>query len=204
LTIYLATLVCPTSMPSLSNSPWIRRAPHSGLAMLISRISLRISSGTVGRPPRPLDFQHQYDRKPARCQRTMVSGFTIASASQILVHYCGEQFDNDGSIGSILLKSVKRVMAGEYSPELSVKVFAEQCRLVEHGFVREDRLVLDCVGLKRPITVSPRKTEADSAMHLTKIAILGWGSLLWDTRPKFSPNQPAHPSILPEAFLRIS
>ena len=48
LTIYLATLVCPISMPSLSNSPWIRGAPHSGLAMLISQISLRISGGIVG------------------------------------------------------------------------------------------------------------------------------------------------------------
>src|SRR5258706_13087712 len=52
----------------------------------------------------------------------------------IRLHYCGEQFDNDGSIGSILLKNVKRVMAGEYSRELSVKVFAGQCRLIEHGF----------------------------------------------------------------------
>src|SRR5258708_38682910 len=56
LAIYLATLVCPISMPSLSNSPWIRGAPHSGLAMLISWISLRMSGGTVGRPPRRLDF----------------------------------------------------------------------------------------------------------------------------------------------------
>src|ERR1700726_5133210 len=39
--------------------------PHSGLAMLISRISLRISNGTVGLPPRAFDFQHQYNRKPA-------------------------------------------------------------------------------------------------------------------------------------------
>jgi hypothetical protein len=31
------------------------------LAILISRISSRISSGTVGRPPRCLDFQRQYD-----------------------------------------------------------------------------------------------------------------------------------------------
>ncbi len=83
LTIYLATLVCPISIPSLSNSPWIRGAPQSELAMLISRISFRISSGTVGRPPRRLDLQHQYNRKPARCQRTIVLGFTIASASQI-------------------------------------------------------------------------------------------------------------------------
>jgi hypothetical protein len=49
-TIYLATLVWPISMPSLSNSPWIPGAPHSGLAMLISRISLRISVDKFGRP----------------------------------------------------------------------------------------------------------------------------------------------------------
>lgn len=58
----------------------------------------------------------------------------LCSRAGIRVHYCEEQFDNDGSIGSILLKSVKRVMAGEYSRELSVKVFAGQCRLVELGF----------------------------------------------------------------------
>ncbi len=50
------------------------------------------------------------------------------------VHYCAEQFANDGSVGSVLLKSVKRIMAGEYSRELSVKVFAGQCRHVERGF----------------------------------------------------------------------
>lgn len=58
----------------------------------------------------------------------------ICSRAGIRVHYCGEQFDNDGSIGSILLKNVKRVMAGEYSRELSVKVFAGQCRNIERGF----------------------------------------------------------------------
>src|SRR5713101_9873812 len=84
LAIYLATLVCPISMPSLSNSPWIRGAPHSELAMLISRISLLISGATVGRPPRRLDFQRQYALKPARCQRMIVSGLTIANASQAL------------------------------------------------------------------------------------------------------------------------
>src|ERR1700704_4085754 len=76
--MYLATLVCPTSMPSLSNPPWIRGAPHSGLAMLISRISLRISGGTVGRPPPRRDFQLQYDLNPARCHFMTASGFTIA------------------------------------------------------------------------------------------------------------------------------
>jgi DNA invertase Pin-like site-specific DNA recombinase len=52
----------------------------------------------------------------------------------IAVHYCAEQFENDGSLSSDLLKAVKRTMAGEYSRELSCKVFAGQCRLIEMGF----------------------------------------------------------------------
>jgi DNA invertase Pin-like site-specific DNA recombinase len=58
----------------------------------------------------------------------------VCSRSRIRVHYCGEQVENDGSIGSNLPKTVKRVMAGEYSRELSVQVFAGQCRLVELGY----------------------------------------------------------------------
>src|SRR6266571_6047198 len=77
--MYLATLVCPISMPSLSSSPWIRGAPQSGLARLMSRIKWRISNGTVGRPLRDLDFQRQYALNPARCHRSRVSGLTIVS-----------------------------------------------------------------------------------------------------------------------------
>jgi hypothetical protein len=49
--------------------------------MLISRISRRISSGTLGRPPRGRDLQRQYKRKPARCHLITISGFKIAKAS---------------------------------------------------------------------------------------------------------------------------
>lgn len=52
----------------------------------------------------------------------------------IQVHYCAEQFENDGSLTSNMLKAVKRVVAGEHSRELSVKVFAGQCRLIGFGF----------------------------------------------------------------------
>ena len=52
----------------------------------------------------------------------------------ITVHYCAEQFENDGTIGSSIIKTVKRAMAGEYSRELSVKVFAGQCRLIGLGY----------------------------------------------------------------------
>ena len=50
------------------------------------------------------------------------------------VHYVAEQFNNDGSPITSVFKSIKRTMAGEYSRELSVKVFAGQCRLIEMGF----------------------------------------------------------------------
>nr|WP_124319597.1 recombinase family protein [Pseudomonas chlororaphis] len=52
----------------------------------------------------------------------------------VTVQYCAEQFTNDGSPVSNIVKSVKRMMAGEYSRELSVKVFAGQSRLIELGY----------------------------------------------------------------------
>lgn len=52
----------------------------------------------------------------------------------VSVQYCAEQFVNDGSPVSSIIKSVKRTMAGEYSRELSVKVFAGQARLIERGY----------------------------------------------------------------------
>lgn len=58
----------------------------------------------------------------------------ICRRSGIALHYCAEQFDNDGSPVSTIVKGVKRAMAGEYSRELSTKVFAGQCRLIELGY----------------------------------------------------------------------
>ena len=52
----------------------------------------------------------------------------------IRILYCAEQFENDGTIGSSIIKTVKRAMAGEYSRELSVKVFAGQSHLIGLGF----------------------------------------------------------------------
>ena len=58
----------------------------------------------------------------------------ICRRAGIQVVYCAEQFENDGSPVSTIVKGVKRAMAGEYSRELSAKVFAGQCRLIELGF----------------------------------------------------------------------
>ena len=45
--MYLATVRCARVMPSLSNSPWIRGAPHSGLARLISRMRVIVFGAMV-------------------------------------------------------------------------------------------------------------------------------------------------------------
>lgn len=58
----------------------------------------------------------------------------ICKRNGIQVAYCAEQFENDGSPVSTIVKGVKRAMAGEYSRELSAKVFAGQCRLIEMGY----------------------------------------------------------------------
>lgn len=58
----------------------------------------------------------------------------ICKRAGIAVHYCAEQFENDGGPTSTIIKSVKRAMAGEYSRELSAKVFQGQCRLIELGY----------------------------------------------------------------------
>lgn len=52
----------------------------------------------------------------------------------VSVHYCAEQFENDGSPMSTVMKSMKRTMAGEYSRELSSKVFQGACRLIQLGY----------------------------------------------------------------------
>lgn len=58
----------------------------------------------------------------------------ICRRAGIEVQYVAEQFENDGSPVSTIVKGVKRAMAGEYSRELSAKVFAGQCRLIELGY----------------------------------------------------------------------
>jgi DNA invertase Pin-like site-specific DNA recombinase len=58
----------------------------------------------------------------------------LCKSAGVPVHYCAEQFANDGSLPSLIMKALKRTMAGEYSRELSEKVFAGQKRLTLNGF----------------------------------------------------------------------
>lgn len=58
----------------------------------------------------------------------------ICRQAGVKVEYVAEPFKNDGSMQANLMKSIKRTMAAEYSRELSAKVFAGQCRLIEKGY----------------------------------------------------------------------
>lgn len=58
----------------------------------------------------------------------------ICKKAGIKVAYCAEQFDNDGSLLSSIVKNLKRVMAAEFSRELSAKVHAGQLRQAALGF----------------------------------------------------------------------
>lgn len=57
----------------------------------------------------------------------------ICKRAGISVHYCAEQFSNDDSPISTIIKNLKRAMAGEYSRDLSVKVTAGMKNLARKG-----------------------------------------------------------------------
>lgn len=58
----------------------------------------------------------------------------LCKKAGLKIRYCAEQFENDGSPVSTIVKGVKRSMAAEYSRELSNKVFRGASNLVKLGF----------------------------------------------------------------------
>ncbi|TPK86568.1 recombinase family protein [Mesorhizobium sp. B2-4-13] len=52
----------------------------------------------------------------------------------VRIEFCAEQFANDGTVGSDVLKAIKRSMAAEYSRMLSQRVFLGQVRMARMGF----------------------------------------------------------------------
>ena len=89
----------------------------------------------------------------------------ICKEAGIVVHYCAEQFENDGSLSATIIKSMKRAMAGEYSRELSVKVFTGQCRLIGLGF-RQGGLA--GYGLRRQLIDEQRQPKGELAIGAQK------------------------------------
>jgi DNA invertase Pin-like site-specific DNA recombinase len=78
----------------------------------------------------------------------------VCKSAGIPVHYCEETFANDGSMPSLIMKALKRTMAGEYSRELGSKVLAGQRRLAQLGFKQGGRAGY---GLRR-VLVAPDRT----------------------------------------------
>jgi DNA invertase Pin-like site-specific DNA recombinase len=95
----------------------------------------------------------------------------------IEVIYCGERFANDAGPYASLLKSMKRVMAAEYSRDLSEKVFTAQARFIAMGFKQGGhagyglrRLALKACGTPRAIL-----EYGESKISATDRVVLVWG-----------------------------
>jgi DNA invertase Pin-like site-specific DNA recombinase len=80
----------------------------------------------------------------------------ICKLAGIRVLYCAEQFENDDSFVSAIMKNLKRVAADDFSRELSAKVFAGSCRMVQLGFKQGgspgyglQRVLVDQFGSKK-------------------------------------------------------
>jgi len=85
----------------------------------------------------------------------------LCKAAGIPILYCAETFANDNSTSGLILKALKRTMAGEYSRELSAKVKAGLLRLAKMGYKQGGfppygmrRLLLDVHG-------NPKQVLAD-------------------------------------------
>lgn len=80
----------------------------------------------------------------------------ICKRAGIQIHYCADDFENDGSLASIVLKNIKRVAAADYSKQLSKKVFLGQCHVVTLGYWRGGPAGY---GLRRMLVGENRKTK---------------------------------------------
>jgi DNA invertase Pin-like site-specific DNA recombinase len=82
----------------------------------------------------------------------------LCKRAGVHVLYCAEQFENDGSMSSTLIKSLKRFMSGAYSQDLSKKVFAGASRLIELGFRQGGA---SGPGLRRLLVDQDRNAKAE-------------------------------------------
>lgn len=81
--------------------------------------------------------------------------FTCRQAG-MKVCYCAEEFDNDGSVMASIVKNLKRVMAAEFSRELSAKVHAGACRVASLGFKQGGA---PAYGLRRELVDEDRHSK---------------------------------------------
>src|SRR5438094_2743208 len=84
----------------------------------------------------------------------------LCKSAGVPVHYCAETFANDGTLTSLIMKALKRTMAGEYSRELGVKVLEGQKRLARLGFKQGG---LPGYGLRRMLVSADRQAKQQLA-----------------------------------------
>lgn len=78
----------------------------------------------------------------------------LCKQAGVPVHYCSESFSNNSTLMDMILKSLKRSMAAEYSRELSAKVQAGHRRIAALGFRNGG---ISGYGLRR-LLVGPERT----------------------------------------------
>ena len=130
--------------------------PHSSLEYLAPAVFAARWRAPVGAPPLPAHASAE-TIKP-RTKTLIALGSINGGLPGVSVHYCAEQFENDGSSMSTVMKSMKRTMAGEYSRELSLKVFQGACRLIQLGYKQGGtagfglrRMLIDQRGQKKAL-----------------------------------------------------
>lgn len=107
----------------------------SGL-ILKNRSGLRrLLHDAVNRPPYKIILVYDVSRW-GRFQDTDEAAHYefICRSAGIPVHYCAESFLNDASLPTLIMKALKRMMAAEYSRDLSTKVFEGSKRVSQLGF----------------------------------------------------------------------
>ena len=98
----------------------------------------------------------------------------LCKSAGVPVHYCAETFANDGTLPSLIMKALKRTMAGEYSRDLVVRVYAGMKRLTLLGFKAGGvagyglrRMLVSESGVrKQELTLGERKSIATDRVIL--------------------------------------
>jgi DNA invertase Pin-like site-specific DNA recombinase len=114
----------------------------------------------------------------------------ICRSAGIPVHYCAEAFSNDGSVSNSIMKALKRVMAGEYSRELSARIARAKRIGTERGFRVGGRAGY---GLRRMLVSEDR----------TPIRLLVTGEYVESGRVVLVPGPAREVAIVREIYRRV-
>jgi resolvase-like protein len=98
----------------------------------------------------------------------------ICRRAGIEVRYCAEQFENDGSIASTIVKTVKRAMAGEYSRELSAKVLPGSPGSSSLDFARVGRQGTVCAAAFSTRAASQRRSSSAASAKACSTSASSW------------------------------